>query len=203
MKRVVVFDLDGTLIDSKQIYVDTIHKSLLEHYSIYPTSKISKALGPKLETTLNNLGKFNSKLLKVLKDKINSKVTRKAKSVKLAPHAKETLKQLRENGHKVVLLTNSAGKFALQILKSHKIAKYFNKLFYAENFKGKEAAIKAIAKKYNAKVKDVVYVADKVSDVKIAKSVGCKIVIVLAKSWDKDKFHGAKFAINSLKNLKV
>jgi len=200
---VVVFDLDGTLVDSKQLYIDTIHSYLIEHYFIFPKSHVSKALGPKLEITLRNISRFSQDVLDELKKKINKEVAHKASHLKLCPYAKSELKKLNEKGCIIILLTNSAASFAVNALKTHKVLRYFNKLFYAENFSSKEDAIKAIAKKYKTKVSDITYVADKKSDVKIARNVGCKIVIVLACSWDKSKFRGERYIVKSLKDLVI
>ena len=200
MKKVIVFDLDGTLIDSKKIYVDTIHSSLIEHYFTFPKSHVSKALGPKLEITLRNIGRFQPDTLQLLKNRINMEVASNASKVRLCPYVSETLKKLKKN-HILVLLTNSAGGFAKNVLRAHKIRKYFDKLFYAENFSSKEDAIRAIAKKYNTKASEINYVADRKNDVKIAKNVGCKIIIVLTCSWDKRRFRGERYTIHSMKQL--
>ena len=199
--KVIIFDFDGTLVDSKKLYIETIHKNLLEHFFIYPKSHISKALGPKLEITLNNIQKFSPKIIKRLKIKINADIKIRAKSLKLTPYSKETLQNLNKKGYNLILLTNSAGKFLKTVLKNQHIQGYFKKLFYAENFPNKETAIKRIAKRYKVKVKDITYVADKLSDVQIARNVGCKIVIVLAKSWDKNQLKGKSYSISSLKQL--
>jgi HAD superfamily hydrolase (TIGR01549 family) len=203
MKKVVMFDLDGTLIDSRNIYIDTIHNSLLEHYFIYPKSHISRALGPKVEITLKNIKKFKPKTLKILKNRINNDISKKAGRIKLAPYTKEALKKLKSKGYAVILLTNSAGRFANAILRKNKISKYFSKTYYSENFSRKEDAIKAIARKYKVKAKDITYIADKMSDVKIARKAGCKIIITLAVSWDKKKVQGKRYTINSLKSLRL
>jgi len=159
-------------------------------------------LGTKLEATLKRINHFSPDLLQKLKKNINSDIAKKAKSLKLCPYAKETLEKLHEK-NKIILLTNSAGRFAKQVLKHNKILKYFDKLFYAENFSSKEDAIKSIAKKYKSKVSDITYVADKKTDVKIAKNVSCKIIIVLACSWDKSKLKGKKYTVKSLKDIKI
>ena len=200
MKKILVFDFDGTIADSKRLYINMIYSSLLEHSLIYPKSHITRALGPKLEITLNNINKFSPKLLQKLKKKINSDITKKAKSLKLCPYANETLKRLHEN-NKIFLLTNSSGKFVRQVLRYNKILRYFSRLYYAENFSSKEQAIKSIAGKYKTKIKDVIYIADKVSDVKIARNVGCRIIISLACSWDKNKLKGKNYTISSLNQL--
>ncbi|MEM2956471.1 MAG: HAD-IA family hydrolase [Candidatus Pacearchaeota archaeon] len=201
MVRVLIFDFDGTIVDSKTAYIDTIHRSLLKRSFIYPKERIAKALGPKIETTLKNLNKFSHKMLKSLKNEINKNITKKVKELKLCPYVKETLRRLKQKKFKIILLTNSARKFVITFLKYNKIMKYFNRLFYAENFKSKEEAIRNIAKKYNISIRKIVYIADKKKDVEIAKKIGCKIIIVLICSWDKKEFHKEKYTINSMKQL--
>jgi phosphoglycolate phosphatase-like HAD superfamily hydrolase len=127
--KILVFDFDGTIADSKKLYISMIYSSLLEHSLIYPKSHITRALGPKLEATLKRINHFSPDLLQKLKKNINSDIAKKAKSLKLCPYAKETLEKLHEK-NKIILLTNSAGRFAKQVLKHNKILKYFDKLFY-------------------------------------------------------------------------
>jgi phosphoglycolate phosphatase len=201
MKKVIAFDFDGTIADSKKLYIETIRNSLIKHSFIYPKGHIAKALGPKLEETLRNLDRFSPEMLQKLKKDINDDVTKEAKKLRACPGAKETLKKLQEHGSKIVLLTNSAGRFAIAFLRKNNMLKYFDNLFYAENFGKKEDALKAIAKRYNTKTRDITYVADKKADVKIAKNAGCRIIVPLACSWDKKMFHGEKYTIKSLKDL--
>jgi len=203
MKRVIIFDFDGTIADSKRLHIDNIHHSLLEHSFLYTKSHITKALGPKLEITLKNLDKFSPELMRKLKDNINSNLAKKAKSLKLCHYAKETLEKIRKKGWKIILLTNSPRRFIVVFLKHNKIKKYFDKLFCAENFSSKESAIRQIAKAYRAKISDVIYVADKLEDVKMAKNTGCRIIISLACSWDRNKLKKSRFAVKSLRDIKL
>jgi len=199
---ILVFDFDGTIADSKSLYVSTIQKSLSKHSFVYPKSRIIKALGPKLEITLKNIHDFDEKTLSILKRDINSSITKKAKSLKLCPYAKKELGELKKK-YRIIILTNSAKKFILAFLKHNKMTKYFDKLFCGENFIDKEEALREITKKYKTKISDVVYIADKISDVKIAKKAGCRIIIVLACSWDKKRFRKEKYAVSSMKQLEA
>lgn len=203
MKKVIVFDLDGTLIDSKKLYVETIHDSLIEHYFTFPKSRVSRALGPKLEITLRNIGRFQPDILRELKQNINKEVSHNAFHVKLCLGAKSALNKLNKQRYTIILLTNSAASFAVNVLKTHKIRKYFRKLFYAENFSSKEDALKKISEKYKVKISDIVYVGDRKMDVKVARNVGCRIIVPLDCSWDRKKFHGEKYTISSLKMLEA
>ncbi|UZE93931.1 MAG: HAD-IA family hydrolase [Candidatus Pacearchaeota archaeon] len=202
--KLIIFDLDGTLVDSKKLYIETIHGSLLKNYLIFPKSHIAKSLGPKVEFTLKNIAKFDPKIVDKLKKEINEWIVKETKKLKLCPYVKQTLKRLKKEKVKIVLLTNSARKYTTLFLKRNKLDKFFNRIFCAENFKTKKEAIRYIAKKYKVKKKEIIYVADKKSDVKTARKVGCKIIIVLACSWDKAIFkkRKQKFIIKDLTCLK-
>lgn len=201
--KLIVFDLDGTIVDSKKLYVDIVHGSLLKFCYVYPKSHIVKSLGPKIEESLNNIGKFAPKIKAKLKKEINDWIAKETKTLKLCPHVKQALKELKKE-NKIVLLTNSARKYTNTFLKQNKINKYFDKLLCAENFRTKESAIRRLARQYKIKKKEIIYVADTKKDIKIAKKAGCRIIIVLACSWYRSQFKNSKqkFIIKDLSKLK-
>ncbi len=202
--KLVVFDLDGTLVDSNELYIDTIHNHLVMNYFMFTKGHVARALGPKIEETLKNLGKFDKKTVKKLKKDINEFVARESSKLKLCPNVHKALKELKLKKIKIVLLTNSASKYTRLLLRKNKLLKYFNEVITAENFDNKPQAIKKLAKKYRLKIKEIVYVGDRVKDIKVAKKAGCKIIIALACSWDKKKFKNGKkkFIIKNLGELK-
>jgi len=201
-KRILVFDFDGTIADSKKLYVGIIHDSLLKASHIYPRSHIIKALGPKLEGTLLNIRRFDRKTLKKLSKEINDFVTSKAESLKVCPHVKKELKKLKKSGdYRMILLTNSVRGFAIAFLRKNKMMDDFDMILGSEDFKTKEDALRKIAMKFKARPEEIVYVGDKTTDYKISRHVGTKIVIPYACSWDKSKILRKKYSKVRIENL--
>ncbi len=202
--KLIIFDLDGTLVDSNKLYIDTIHHNLVMNYFMFTKGHVARALGPKLEETLRNLGKFDSKTLKKLKKEINEHVAKETSKLKLCPKVREALTYLKNKKFKIILLTNSSRKYTLLLLKKNNLLKFFDKIIAAENFDKKSEAIKQTARKYNIKLKEVIYIADKIKDIKIGKQAHCRIIITLGCSWDKSKFRNkkAKYIIKNLGELK-
>jgi HAD superfamily hydrolase (TIGR01549 family) len=204
MIKVAVFDFDGVLADSKRLYIETIQGSLLKNYFVFPKTRISKSLGPKIEVTLQNIHKFDPKIVSKIKRRINTWVAKKTKSLKICPYVKPTLEDLRSKKIKIILLTNSARKYTSLFLKRNKAYKFFDKTFCAEDFDIKEEAIEKIAKEFKVKKKEIVYVADRIADIDIAKRAKCNVVIVRACSWDRKTLRDRKekFIIKNLSKLK-
>lgn len=202
-KKVIVFDFDGTLADSKKAYVETIYHTLMLHSYIYSKNRIIKALGPKLEDSLKNLARFPPNEIKKIKNEINHKILMLAKSLKPCPYVKNTLKRIHKKGNHLILLTNSARKFCFVFLKHNNLLNYFEKRFYAENFSDKEHVIRNLAKEYRIPVKEIVYVGDRMKDVNTARKSGCKIIISLSCSWDKPKVRGKIYTIKDFSQLEA
>lgn len=200
--KVLVFDFDGTIADSKKLYVDIIRDSLLKASYIYPRSSIIRALGPKLEESLLNIRKFDRKTLKKLSREINGFVTEKAKSLKVCRNVKRTIRKLKKSRkYKIILLTNSVRGFARAFLKNNGMEKDFDIIMGSEDFGTKEDAIKKIARRFKMRTRDIIYVGDREMDFRVARHVGSKIIMPYACSWEKTRIMQRKYSKVRIQNL--
>lgn len=197
--KILIFDLDGTLADSKELFVGAIHFYFNKYNYKFTKKRIKKILGPSLQFLFKQL-KIKKNAEKIEKE-INKYITKQAKKVKLCDHA-NSIKKLSKK-YKLFIVTHSARCFVEKFLKNNNLKKYFSEIFCGEDFVGKDKEFNKIFKKYKVRPKNAVYIADKISDVKIARAVGCKIIIVLSCSWDKKYFsrHKKKFVVKDLKAI--
>jgi len=205
MIKVVVFDMDGVLANSKKAYVDTIQEVLSKHGLFFTKKYISDSLGLRLSNTLRNIKRFPPKLFKGLREEVHDAVFFKAKRLKQCPNVKEILEYLKKDGKNLVLLTNSRRSYALSFLDKHKLKKYFSLVVGGDQFDNKKNALKKIFIKYKINPKEAVYVGDREGDWKTAKKVGCGSVLVYHCSWEKDKINKKGYKesrINDLRGLK-
>ena len=199
MIKLLVFDFDGTIADSKKLYINSIYHSA-KKYGYHLSKKfIEKNLGPKLDASLFNM-RIKRNAEKIAKE-VNAFVTKKAKTLKLCPYVIQTLQKIQERKLKTVLMTNSTKSFINAFMKRYPIRKYFSKIIGAEDFLVKEEAFRKLFKQYHVRPNEVVYIADKIKDVKIAKSMKTHILIVLACSWDKNKFKNESYAVKDFRSI--
>jgi len=200
MAKILVFDFDGTLADSKQLYLWAINSFLLRNGYRISKKVVAKNLGPRLDVMLINLGVRKKDLAKIQQE-INLAVVKKATTLEICPYVKSTLKRL-SSKHILTLITNSKGSFVKRFLLKHNLLNYFSELSCAE-FKTKDKAFRHLFKKYAVKPPEVIYIADKKEDIAIAKRVGCKVIIVLSRAWDRKAFKQLnKYKECTIRNLK-
>jgi len=179
----LIFDFDGTIVDSKQFFY-----KIIERYApIYGFDlefierKIKE--GKTLNETLKEMGlSYFSRIAAKLN--IFFRLIKMTKEIKKCKDV-DKIKKLKV---KKIVVSNSPSFYINKILKNLKIKKYFNEVYGSELFKNKEKFIKEYLKKNKIKNKEVLYVGDRVVDVLLAKKVGCYSVIVVGKgSWDSKK----------------
>lgn len=178
MIKAIVFDFDGTLIDSKKAYYFLFQEVLKENKINFEKRKLWKELnGQRAEEVFSKILKKEEKVkIKKLCEKLRKKeIEEGIKIVKPIKSAKRIVKLLRKK-FKVYLVTNSDKRFTLSLLK--KFGFEFDRIFTREDFKEKSDVIKKIAKSINATTKELVYVGDSVLDVKVARKAKCKVVII-------------------------
>ncbi|MDP3026589.1 MAG: HAD hydrolase-like protein [Nanoarchaeota archaeon] len=199
MKKILIFDFDGTIADTKSIYYKATYDAVKKFGYSYKEVDDVIDLGINLKSVLRKLGlSFITTLF--LHKKIMSNIHKYADEVKKCKDV-DSIKDIKEDK---ILITNSLKEFVIPILK-HFNLNCFKEIYGAEDFGDKSKFIKEYLNKNRIKGKDCYYIGDRASDAKIAKKAGCNSIIISGKcAWDsRDEILKAKpdFIIGDIKDL--
>ncbi len=210
MKKIILFDLDGTLTDSKYGIIRCV-KYALESVGIHETdnSKLMPFIGPPLIDVFQEVYGFKKDEAAKLVEKYRERFSEKGiYENSLYPGIKELLSELKRNGKILVLATSKPIVFATRIVEHFDIAKYFDLLSGAEldgrnNYKSEviESAIERLSLENR---EDVVMVGDRRQDIEGAKA--CKIQSIGVKYGyagpDELESAGADIIVQTIDDLK-
>lgn len=183
MIKLIVLDLDGTLIDTKDIYLKAIVSSIKKKgYRINNLEKkVLSLMGIKLPIILTKL-KIKKQDILEIKEMVHSKIYKKASKVKPA----EGINDLKKINLPKVIISNSPLFFIKETLKY--IGFIPDKIMGTENFSTKASGIKKIAKIYKISTQDILYVGDRKYDAIAAKKANCVSALINHKiSWGDEK----------------
>lgn len=179
-EKLLIFDFDGTIADTKSLYYQAISDELVRWG--FSEMQIDRAIdmGTSLRKTLKGIGLnfivswwLHHRILKRIKIYVNQ-----VKKCHDASHVAEI------KGKKI-LVTNSLKEFVLPVLKHLKLQKEFSEIYGADDFLDKSDFISSYLKRNKIDRNDSYYIGDRVADVKIARKVGCVSVIISGKcSWN-------------------
>ena len=178
MIKLIVFDFDGTLADTKKMLLNIIQDNV-EHFNYKIDDNFIKHFGDKpLGATLKQL-KVSEKVLPYLIDKIGFDFLDYIKHVRPA----KNIHQLKKINKNKVILSNSIAEFITVVLKRMHV-NFFKEVIGSDNFNPKYKSFLKILKKYKVKPKEVVYIGDRAIDTVLARKIKCYSVIVCNKaSW--------------------
>lgn len=183
MIKLLIFDFDGTIADTKKAYYSSIYRNL-EKRGLTKT-EINKIIdeGLSLRITLDKLGlSFITRWL--LHRKILQEVENYIKDI----HKCQNVHYIKDISVKKILVSNSLKWFILKVLKHLQLNNYFLEIYGADNFSEKGKFIDSYIKKHNLNPKECIYIGDRVADVKLAKKIGCFGIIVSGKcAWNSKK----------------
>lgn len=179
MRMLVVFDFDGTLVDSKKEIFDIVN-SLAQKYH---RPKLSM---DEFETNVSNLNillLFRYRIwpwevFRYIKEG-RAMFKAKVKDLRLFPQAKKVLSALHSK-YKFGILTHNRRENVLELFKREGIDSFFDFIFETRRIRGKVRELRKIIKESKFDRKNIIYVGDEVADVQACKQVGIKVIAV---SW--------------------
>lgn len=208
----VIFDLDGTLIDSGHVWRN-IDIKFLSKRGYEATNEYFKAVSTmnfnQAAVYTNNFFKLNEKIEDIVQEWYEMALDEYSHNIKIKDSVDVFLKKLKNKGVKIALATASSAMLYEAVLKNNNIYKYFDFFASTEQVKrGKgfpdvyEFACDGLGLQPN----DCVVLEDIIEGVRGAKLGGFTAVACLdrhyASDWEKMK-HEADFYFDDYKSLKI
>lgn len=191
--KAAIFDLDGTLVDSMDVW-SKIDEEYLKSFGLEVPDNIQKEI---THLTLTETAKYFKENFGI-KDNINSIIDQwnsmafyhYSNNITLKEGALDYLKQLKENNIKIALATSNSVPLLEATLKNNGIYEYFDAITTSEEVKKSKEnpdIYLLSAKKLDVDPKDCIVFEDIPQAVKGAKLAGMKVYAIYDKSSEDSK----------------
>ena len=169
-KKYILFDLDGTIIDSAESILSSFDKVFQKH-EISPLKKLDKhIIGPPLnETFINLIEKPSDKLINSMVEDFKSFYDQEDyKLSRLFPEILECLKLLKNQKKILIIITNKRKAPTKKIIELLNLDEFFNSSYSLDSFdqkmKSKSNVIKEVLSLERIDKKKAIYVGDRIED---------------------------------------
>lgn len=175
MKKLIIFDFDGTLADSIYLSLD-IYNEIAPKYNLPKVRKSKRLRDIGLR---EGLKKFRIPLFKfVLLLKEHQRIlNQRIDNVRIFPNLKMVLTKLKKQ-YKLGITTSNEKKNVLEFLKNNNIRDVFDFIECGSPIFGKDRILRKMMKDTGYRKEDVIYVGDEVRDIETAKKIGIRIISI-------------------------
>ncbi len=129
MRTVVIFDLDGTLLDTSEGIYETANHTMVElGYAELTDSQLRKFVGPPLAACFRIVCGFEEELVPKACDVYREKYVKEEAMYKAKIYAgiEELLQEVKQRGFKTAVATNKTETLAIKILEHFGLSPYFD-----------------------------------------------------------------------------
>ncbi len=175
-KPAVIFDLDGTLVDTKELIYKSFEHAFAKYKPGYVLSEEEKAsfLGPTLKQSFSRYFEANQ-VDEIIAYYREFNHAHHDEYVKEIPHVKETLAYLKEHDYPIAVMSNKLQEIVRMGLRRFDLEQYFDVVLGGEDVKEAKPSpigILTACEMLHVPHDDVIYVGDAPTDVEACKNMG-------------------------------
>ncbi|HEY9760863.1 MAG TPA: HAD family hydrolase [Oculatellaceae cyanobacterium] len=183
-KNALLFDLDGTLVDSSCCHEDAFNQAM-ELYAphLLPSFVYEEVKGLRTDDVFRNLRVEDEDLVKRLTAEKQASYRKRIADgeVKAFPYVKELLMALHENGYRLALVTSASRGSATSILNNLELVRFFEKVITGEDVtKAKPApdGYLTCVEQMQVRKEAAIVVEDALSGIEAGRSAGLDVIAV-------------------------
>ena len=175
----VVFDFDGTLVDSRELAVQLINE-LAEKggFSRLTAENLEELRNLSIIERCSRLGIPTYKL-PWMAIQLARSYRKGVPSLLFNEGIPELLKELRARGLKLLILSSNSEENIRAFLKRHSAEDWVEDIYSGGGAFGKASKLRTLLKRTGLRREQIVYVGDEQRDVEACKQVGVKVIAVL------------------------
>ncbi|WP_227937606.1 HAD-IA family hydrolase [Alkalihalobacillus deserti] len=182
MYKYIIFDFDGTLADSRNVFISAWN-SLADKHRYQKINRAKWNILRKLPI-LERIKQLNFPIFKtplIIPDFYRF-YRKYAKEIKLYPGMKEILDTLEKKGHKIAIISSNSEDVIKEVLRRNNV-RNISEILSSNLISGKDQLIRRFLKEHHLGPSEVIYVGDEQRDILSCKTTGVKIIWV---SWGYD-----------------
>ncbi len=182
MKRLILYDLDGTLVNTEQDIADAVNVMLTTmHAPPLPTSQIRAFVGRGLDDLVRQtLRTEDPARIQEGIERFGAHYARHlADTSRPYPYAIELLDYFR--GRPQVILTNKPGRFSHELLRALGLSGYFSAVIAGDSGYPKKphpAGIQALLRSYEVPPQDALLIGDSLVDIRTGRNADVPTVVI-------------------------
>lgn len=171
----IIFDFDGTIVDSRNYFIEFIAKQAHK----FPLSKEQEELlhGLPLVAVARALGIVWWRLPNLYL-KGRRQMDKTIRELKPFDDMPSVIKKLHAEGHELFIVSSNSVKNIRAFLKKHNLREYFIEIYGGVEMFGKASMLHQLLRENNLKINQAISVGDEVRDIEASKSVGVRTVAV-------------------------
>lgn len=191
--KLFLFDLDGTILDSLEIWND-IDLLFFKKHNLIMGEDYHIAIAPltleETATYTKNTYKLDIDEEQIMKEWSDLAIKEYAENVNLKKGVKEFLDYLKNKNVHLAIATSCNEEMFKPCLERYGIVSYFEHFYTSQNLKINKSNtnfFKEILNEYKIEPDQILFFEDSLASMKCAKSLGFNVVAVMDKKWEKQK----------------
>ncbi len=177
MMKTLIFDFDGTLVDSMALYIDGFNQ-VAKDFSLPLIKKLD--LAELRQLSMRELAdKYKIGPLKLAKIvlTVNKNLHQEFVNLEFFPKMKSILRELSKNYQLGILTSNNLENIEAFLAKQN-FTDVFDFVYASKSLFGKDKTFKALIKKHKLNKAEILYFGDEARDIEACQKVGVKVAAV-------------------------
>ncbi|BAQ63509.1 HAD hydrolase-like protein [Geminocystis sp. NIES-3709] len=185
-QKVLIFDFDGTLADSRKTLVHIANKLAGEFGFDRVTEDEIIRLSNLSSREIVQQSPIPTYKIPFLLRRVKKELNQEIKKLQPFIGIKETLNSLKSQGFLLGIVTSNIENNVLDFLKSNQLENHFDFIYSGSSLFGKDKIIKKVIQKHQLLTDHIVYIGDETRDIEAAKKSKIKVVAV---TWGFNSAH--------------